>query len=443
MRVRTRYAKSGRFNVAYQVLGAGARDLVVIPIWVSHLEAAWEYPPLAAFYRRLASFARVIVFDKRGTGLSDRVPDDVVPTLEDRMDDVVAVMGAAGSEQAALFGMHEGGAMAALFAATHPERANALVTFGMFARRLAADDFPLGWTAERRREWLEQIERDWGDPVGVEEITPTAAADPGFREWWARYLRVGASPGAARALAEMNSAIDVRDVLPSVRVPTLVLHRAGDRRVSVQEARWIADRIPRARLVELPGEDHLPWVGDQDAVLDEVEEFLTGVRRGPDPDRVLATLLFTDVVESTRRAAEVGDRAWRELIEAHDELVRDELRRWRGEEVDSTGDGVFAAFDGPARAIRCALALAASVRSLGLEIRAGVHTGEVERTSRTLRGISVHIAARVAARAAPGEVLVSHTVKDLIVGSGIALAERGEHVLKGAPGTWRLYAAAG
>lgn len=442
MDVRTSYARAGGFNVAYQVVGEGELDLVGIPIWVSHLEVAWEHPALAGFYRRLASFSRLIVFDKRGTGLSDRLPHDSVPTLEERVEDIQAVMNAVGSERAALFGMHDGGTMAALFAATHPERTAALVTFGMFAKRVVGDDFELGWSPERRRLWLDEIERDWGRPVGIEHVAPSAADDAGFRSWWARYLRFGASPGAAVALTEWNSAVDVRAVLPAVRVPTLVLHRVGDRRVSIEEARWIAATIPDARLVELPGEDHLPWVGDADAVLDEVEEFLTGVRRGGEPDRVLATLLFTDLVASTERAAELGDRAWRDLLEAHDGLVRAELARWGGREVDTTGDGFLALFDGPARAIRCGLALAQRVRALDLDLRVGVHTGEVERAAGTLRGLAVHIGARVASLAGPGEVLVSQTVKDLVVGSRIDLVDRGEHELKGVPGRWRLYSAA-
>jgi class 3 adenylate cyclase len=440
VQVETRYARSGGLSIAYQVVGSGPIDLVVIPIWVSHLEYAWEEPSLARFYRRLASFSRLILFDKRGTGLSDRVADAALPTLEERMDDVGAVMDAAGSERAAIFGMHEGGAMSALYAATHPERVSALVAFGMFASRLEAPDYPWGWTPERRQEWLTEMERTWGGPVGLTEVAPSVAGDARFARWWSTYLRLGSSPGAAVALARMNSEIDIRDVLPAVHVPTLLLHRTGDRRVAVAEARWIADRIPGARLVELPGEDHLPWVGEQDALLDEVEEFLTGVRSGPAPDRVLATVLFTDIVGSTEHAVRLGDGAWRELVERHDHAVRAELGRWRGRELDATGDGFLAEFDGPARAIRCAGEIVARVRALGLEVRAGVHTGEAERTPSTLRGIAVHIGARVAAKAAAGEVLVSQTVKDLVAGSGLAFEDRGEHELKGVPGSWRLYA---
>jgi class 3 adenylate cyclase len=436
----TRYAKSGDVSIAYQVVGEGPIDIVLIPIWVSHLEYAWEEPSLARFYRRLASFSRLILFDKRGTGLSDRVGDVHLPTLEERMDDVGAVMDAVGSERAAMFGVHEGAAMSALFAATHPERVSTLVAFGMFASRLRAPDYPWGWTPERRAEWLDEIERTWGGPVGLAAAAPSAAGDERFARWWSTYLRLGSSPGAALALARMNSDIDIRDVLPAVRVPTLLLHRVDDRRVAVDEARFIAGRIPDARLVELPGEDHLPWVGEQDAMLDEVEEFLTGARSAHPPDRVLATVLFTDIVGSTEHAVRLGDRAWRELVELHDGAVRIALARWGGRELDTAGDSFLAEFDGPARAIRCAADILARVRELGLDLRAGVHTGEVERAGSTLRGIAVHIGARVAAQAAPGEILVSQTVKDLVAGSGLAFEDRGEHALKGVPDSWRLYA---
>ncbi|HSL63436.1 MAG TPA: adenylate/guanylate cyclase domain-containing protein [Gaiellaceae bacterium] len=436
----TRYARSGGVNIAYQVVGDGPFDLVVIPIWVSHLEQAWEEPSLAAFYGRLAAFSRLILFDKRGTGLSDRVADDALPSLEERMDDVRAVMDAVGSREAALFGMHEGGTMAILFAATYPERVRALVTFGAFARRLWAPDHPWGRTADDRAAWVGEIVSAWGGPVGLDRVAPSRAGDEGFAVWWASYLRHGASPGAAAAMARMNDEIDVRPVLGAVHVPTLVVHRVDDRRVDVEEARFLAAEIPGATLVELPGEDHLPWAGDPAAVLDEVELFLTGTRRGPEPDRVLASLLFTDVVGSTRLAASLGDRRWRELLGRHDRLVRAAIEQWRGREVDTTGDGFFAAFDGPARAVRCARAAVEAVRTLGLELRAGVHTGEVEVDGDDVRGIAVHIAARVAALAGPGEVLVSQTVADLVAGSGLAFEERGEHELRGVPGRWRLAA---
>ena len=440
MQVETRYAKCGGLSIAYQVVGNGPIDLVVIPIWVSHLEYAWEEPSLARFYRRLASFSRLILFDKRGTGLSDRVAEADLPTLEERMDDVGAVMDAAGSERAALFGMHEGGAMSALFAAAHPERVSALVAFGMFASRLEAPGYPWGWSPERRREWLAEMEATWGGPVGLAAVAPSVVGDEQFARWWSTYLRLGSSPGAAVALARMNSDIDIRNVLPAVRVPTLLLHRTDDRRVAIDEARWIAGQIPDARLVELPGEDHLAWVGEQDALLDEVEEFLTGARSGPAPDRVLATVLFTDIVGSTEHAVRLGDGEWRELVDRHDRVVRGVLERWRGRELDTAGDSFLAEFDGPARAIRCAAEIVSRVRDLGLEVRAGVHTGEVERTGSAIRGIAVHIGARIAAKASAGEVLVSQTVKDLVAGSGLAFDDRGEHELKGVPDSWRLFA---
>jgi class 3 adenylate cyclase len=438
----TRYAKSGSVSIAYQVMGEGPVDLVVIPIWLSHLEEAWEEPSLAAFYRRLASFSRLILFDKRGTGLSDRVPDANLPTLEERMDDVCAVMREVGSERAAFFGLYDGATMAALFAATYPERTSALVTFAMFAKRMYSPDHPWGVTIERRERLLEAIERDWGGAVRIEEIAPSAADDERFRRWWAGYLRLSGSPGAALTMARMNSEIDIRPILPSIRVPTLVLHRIGDRRVELGEARFIASAIPEARLVELPGEDHLPWVGEADAILDEVEEFVTGALGSVEPDRRLATLVFTDIAGSTNRAVSMGDRDWRALLAQHHALVRRELERYGGHGIDTTGDGFLAAFDGPARAIRAAVASREAVRGLGLDIRAGVHTGEVEVMGNDLGGVAVHIGSRVMNQAGAGEVLVSSTVKDLVVGSGIEFADRGAYELKGVPGEWRLFAVA-
>ncbi|HUH14296.1 MAG TPA: adenylate/guanylate cyclase domain-containing protein [Gaiellaceae bacterium] len=436
----TRYARSGSLSVAYQVVGDGPLDLLFAPGWVSHVEESWEEPLLARFLHRLASFSRLIVFDKRGTGMSDRVPEDRLPTLEERTDDMRAVLDAAGSERAAIFGISEGGNMAATFAAADPRRVTALVTFGIFAKRVWTPDYPWAPTPEERQRSFDLIERDWDGFMDLSDIAPSAAGDEAFMRRLATYLRRAASPGAALALARMNTEIDIRAVLPAIRVPTLVLHRTGDRDSSVEEGRWIAAQIPDARLVELPGEDHLPWVGDQDAVLDEVELFLTGVRRGPEPDRMLATLLFTDIVASTERAAALGDRDWRDLVERHHAVVRAELARWRGREVDTAGDGFLALLDGPARAIRCAAAVVEGVRALGLQVRAGVHTGEVERAGDAVRGIAVHLGARVAAAAAPGEILVSQTVKDLVAGSGIAFDDRGEHELKGVPGRWRLHA---
>ena len=435
-----RYARSGAVNIAYRVVGRGPLDLVVIPGWISHLEGGREDPTLGLprFGRRLAAFARVIAFDKRGTGLSDRVRD--LPTLEQRMDDVRAVLDAVGSERAALLGISEGGSMSVLFAATYPERTTALVLCGAFARRAWAPDYPWGRTAEQLQRHWTAIEESWGGPVDVDTMAPSIADDPQFRQWWASYLRLGASPGAALALQQMNAEIDIRHVLPAIHVPTLVLHRTGDRMVAAAEGRYLADRIPGAKYVELPGVDHLPFVGDTEGLLNEIEEFLTGMRPIGEPDRVLATVLFTDIVGSTTRAAELGDRRWRILLEEHHALVRKELARFRGREIDTAGDGFLATFDGPARAIGCATAITKAVQELGLEIRAGLHTGECERLGDKIAGIAVHIGARVAAAAGPGEVLVTSTVKDLVAGSGLRFADRGVRSLKGVPEDWHLFA---
>ena len=436
----TRYAQSGDVNIAFQVVGDGPLDLVYVPGWVSHLEYFWQEPSYAAFLRRLASFSRLILFDKRGTGMSDRVPDSELPTLEQRMDDVRAVMDAVGSEEAALLGMSEGGPMCLLFAATYPERTRAVIILGSYARRTWAPDHPWAPTEADHEAFIEEVARDWGGAVGLAARAPSQVGNEAFSRWWSTYLRMSASPGAAKTFTRMNAQIDVRDVLPLVQVPTLIVHRGGDRAMSVEGSRYMAERIEGARYVELPGEDHLPFVGDQDQILDEVEEFLTGVRRGPEPDRVLATVLFTDIVGSTGRAAELGDRRWRELLEAHHAAVRGELERFRGREVDTAGDGFLATFDGPARAIRCATAIRGAVERLGLTIRAGLHTGECELHGNNVSGLAVHMGARVAALASPSEVLVSSTVKDLVAGSGIEFDDRGVHELKGIPGDWRLYA---
>jgi len=348
----TRYTRSGDVNIAYQVIGEGPLDLVYVMGWVTNLEAFWQEPSVARFFQRLAAFSRLILFDKRGTGLSDRVPISELPTLEQRMDDVRAVMDAAGSDRAALFGVSEGGPMCALFAATYPRRTSALVLYGSYAKRLRDPDYPWAPTAEERQRWYDLIERGWGGVVDIDTMAPNA--DRPFREWWARYLRMSASPGAALALGRMNAEIDIREVLPSIRVPTLILHRTGDRDMDVGGARYMTSRIAGAKYVELPGDDHLPFVGDQDAILDEIEEFLTGARHHAELDRILATMLFTDVVGSTERAAALGDKRWRDLLESYNQVIREELERFRGREVDTAGDGFFATFDGPARAIRCA-----------------------------------------------------------------------------------------
>src|SRR5437588_3093195 len=437
----TRYARSGDVNIAYQVVGGGPIDLVYVMGWVSNLEAFWQEPSVARFFNRLASFSRLILFDKRGTGLSDRVPLDQLPTLEERMDDVRAVMDAAEVEKAALFGVSEGGPMCALFAATFPQRTHALIMYGSYAKRLRDRDYPWAPTPEERQRWYDLIESGWATAADASTLAPSA--DPQFHKWWARYLRTSASPGAALALGRMNAQIDVRALLPVIQVPTLLLHRTGDLDIDVGGSRWMARQIPGARFVELAGDDHLPFVGDQDAILDEVEEFLTGTRQGPEPDRVLATILFTDLVGSTELAGRVGDRAWRDLLARHQQVIADELRRFRGREIDTTGDGVFAAFDGPARAIRAATAIREGLGRLGLEVRAGVHTGECEVLGEKLTGIAVHTAARIAATASGGQVLVSSTVRDLVAGSGLRFEDRGPTALKGVPGEWRLYEVVG
>jgi len=434
----TRYTKSGAVNIAYQVLGKGPPDLVLVPGWVSNMDVFWEEPSFSRFLTRLASFSRLILFDKRGTGLSDRVAD--MPSLEVRMDDVRAVMDAVGSERAALFGYSEGGPMCALFAATYPERTSALVMAGAYARRLSAPDYPWGLSDEQFHTFLEQVERDWGEAVGVEARAPSMAHDEHFRQWWARFQRMSASPAAGATLARMNAQIDIRDVLPAIRIPTLILHSVNDRTIDVGGSRYMAERIAGAKLVELRGVDHIPWLSDADTVLDEIEEFLTGVRHSQAPDRVLATVLFTDIVGATEKAANLGDRRWHDLLDTHHALVRSELARFRGREIDTAGDGFLATFDGPARAVRCACAISDKVRSLGIEVRAGLHTGECEVMGDKLGGIAVHIGARVAALSRPNEVLVSSTVKDLVAGSGLAFQDRGTQTLKGVPGEWRLFA---
>jgi class 3 adenylate cyclase len=409
-----------------------------VPGWVSNIEVFWEEPAVARFLQRLASFSRLILFDKRGTGLSDRV--GALPDLETRMDDVRAVMDAVGSERAALCGYSEGGVMCALFAATYPARTSALIMMGSYARLQPTLDYPWGRPRPVQEQWLDTCRRDWGGPVGLERRAPSVAQDERVRHWWARFLRLSASPSAAVALSRMNYEIDIRHILPAIRVPTLILHSVGDQTIDVEASRYMAGQIPGAKYVELPSMDHLPWTADADAILDETEEFLTGVRHGPEPDRILATILFTDIVGSTDRAVVLGDRRWRDLLESYQGMVRRELGRFRGREVDQSGDGVLATFDGPARAIRCGRSIIDTVRPVGLDVRAGLHTGECEVMGEKVGGIAVHIGARVAALAQAGEILVSHTVKDLVAGSGIQFASRGTHQLKGVPGEWPLFA---
>lgn len=379
----TRYTRSGDVHIAYQVTGEGRLDLVFVPGFVSHVEASWQSPGRAKFFRRLASFSRLILFDKRGTGLSDRTSQ--IFTLEQRMDDVRAVMDAAGCERAALFGISEGGPMSILFAASYPERTTALVMYGTYAKRAWTAEYPFGWRDEEWAAFFSNVESHWGAPRGLDlDIwAPSIARDEHARAEMAAYLRAAGSPGAVRAVMQMNREIDVRYILPAVRVPTLIVHRTGDRNIRIEHARYMAERIPRAKLVELPGDDHVPWIGDSDLILDEVEEFLTGMRHGPEPDRVLATVLFTDIAGATQKAVELGDRSWRQLLEEHHAVVRRELGRFRGREIDTTGDGFLATFDGPARAIRCAGAIVDAVKPLGVAVRAGLHTGSARSSARS------------------------------------------------------------
>ena len=435
-----RYAQSGDVNVAYQVVGENERDLVLVQGFASHLDLAWEQPELARMFRSLASFSRLILFDKRGTGLSDRSVG--APTLEERMDDVRAVMDAAGSEHAVLMGVSEGAPMCILFAATYPERTDALVLYGGMARSTEAPDYPWAPPADGLVEAAEELVMPVvyeGEDIDI--WMPSLADDPRTKEWLARYHRAGASPDGIRQIFEMFLEIDVRDVLPTLRVPTLVIHRRGDRVVNRRAGKWMADQIPDARYVELPGQDHMPWAGDLDGVIEEIRAFLTGARFAPEPDRVLATVMFTDVVSSTQRAVALGDRRWKDVLDAHDEAVREQLATFRGREVKTTGDGFLATFDGPARAIRCGHAIADAARQLGVDVRVGLHTGEIELRGEDIGGVAVHIGQRVSALAEPCEILVSSTVKDLVAGSGIQFDDRGEHELKGVPGMWHLYAA--
>jgi class 3 adenylate cyclase/pimeloyl-ACP methyl ester carboxylesterase len=436
----TRYAKSGDVNIAYQVVGDGPFDLVHVPPFVSNLELQWEDPAERRYFERLASFSRLIMFDKRGTGLSDRV---AVATLEERMDDLRAVMDAAGSERAAIYGGSEGGALSILFAATYPERVSALVLYGAYARLAWASDYPDGVPEDAWIDGLPLVEKSWGRGTGegpfVNALAPKLANDPVFQKTYGRWERLSASPGAVVAILRMVHDLDVRHLLTAIRVPTLVVHRTADPSHAAG-SRYLGAHIPGARVVELPGDQYFPHFGDQDRILDEIEEFLTGVRPMHAPDRALATVLFTDIVSSTERAATLGDDAWSHTLDAHDALVVRAVERHRGRRINTTGDGMLATFDGPARGVRCAQAICKAVRSLGVEVRAGLHTGEIELRGDDIGGIAVHIGARVSALAGPGEVLVSSTVKDLVAGSGITFADRGSQVLRGVPDEWRIFA---
>jgi class 3 adenylate cyclase len=428
-KVRTRYTRSGDASIAYQVLGEGPIDLVVVNGPASHLELLWEEPATAHCFERLASFSRLVLFDRRGTGLSD--PVSRPPTLEQQMDDLSAVLDAAGTERTALFGASDLG-LCALYAATYPDRVTALVLSGVGPKG------GLTMTPEVRSQFLDAIESNWGDGTLLTLFAPSKVGNHAFEEWWGRMQRSAVSPGMARQLMEMISETDLRAVLPSIKVPTLVTHITGDRLVPVELGREVAELIPDARFLEYEGDDAYAWT-DMPA-LDDIEEFLTGRRADPEVDRVLATVMFTDIVGSTEAAARLGDQRWRELLSDHHTMVRLELGRWRGNEIKTIGDGFLATFDGPARAVRCAEAIRASVRSLGLELRAGLHTGECELVGSDVAGIAVHIGARVMSEAAPGEILASSTVKDLVVGSGLEFADRGLHALRGLPEQWHLYA---
>ncbi len=434
-----RYAKNGDVHLAYQVVGDGPIDLVYTPgIW-SNVDVMWEEPRWARYLNRLASFSRLILFDMRGIGLSDRGPEP--PVVEIQMDDVRAVLDAAGSEAAAVFGGARGTAPSVLFAASYPERTRALVLYAPNVRTLEAPDYPWGMTLEGWRHFHERFVDEMGTGQNLDLQGPDGAHDEAFTRWWARFERSVASRQAYRELAKILGQIDVRSALEHVQAPSLVLHRTGDRIIDVGQGRYVAEHIPGARFVELTGASHIPFLGDQDAILDEIEEFLTGARPAPETDRVLATVLFTDIVGSTEQAARLGDRRWSELLAGHHALVRRELERFRGREVDAAGDGFMAAFDGPARAIRCAAAIVAAVRGLGIEVRAGLHSGECQIAGERLAGIAVHIAARICALAGAGEVLTSGTVRDLVAGSGIEFQDRGVQELKGVPEAWHVYQA--
>jgi pimeloyl-ACP methyl ester carboxylesterase len=436
----TQYARSGDLSIAYQVFGDGPVDLVYVPGWVSNVELIWEEPYLSRFFRRLSSFARVITFDKRGTGLSDPVSAENLPDLETRMDDLRAVMDEVGSQSATLFGHSEGGAMCMLFAAVYPDRTDRLILTGSGAKRIRADDYPWAPTAEERSAAVRETKQNWGGTEDLRSAAPSRADDPAFQKWWGRYKRLSASPLAAATLSAMNSQVDVRSVLGSITAPTLLLYRQDDHGVSVEEGEYIAERIERARLKVLPGGDHLFWAGDTELMLEEIEEFVTGERGSADPDRRLATVMFTDIVGSTSKAASLGDSDWRGVLENHNHLVRSELDRWRGVEVGTAGDGFLATFDGPIRAINCCLAIRSGIETLGLQIRGGVHTGMVEVVGDDIAGLAVHIGSRIGGAANPGEVFVSSTVKDLVAGSQFHFDDRGLHALKGVPDEWHLFA---
>jgi class 3 adenylate cyclase len=438
MQPKTRYAKSGDGSIAYQVLGEGPLDVVFIPGFVSNVEFYWELPTTTRIFERLASFSRVVLWDKRGTGLSD--PIDHVPTLDERVDDLKALMNTVESERAAFFGVSEGGPMSLLFAATHPERTAALILYGASPKFSASPDWEWGWSGEEITEFVDDIDSNWGEPALLNLFGPSQADNEAIRYAWGRYQRMGASPATARAVLEALCQLDCREILSAISAPTLILHPVGDRVAHVGAARYMARQIPGAQMVEFPSTDHLMVMYDPDPIVDEIEQFLTGVRHDTQSNRVLATVMFTDIVGSTVRAAELGDHRWRDLLATHDAAVRRELKRFDGREIKTTGDGFLATFTAPSRAITCACAVRDAVRQFGIDMRVGLHTGECELMGDDVGGVAVHTGARVAALAEAGEVLVSSTVKDLVAGSRTGFVDRGTHALKGVPGEWRLFA---
>lgn len=435
--IETRYAKSGDLNIAFQVFGEGRVNLVYIPGWTSNVEFMWTIPENREFLSKLASFARVLVLDRRGTGLSDPVENP--PTLEERMDDVRAVMDAVGWQRAAIWGVSEGGPMAMLFSATYPDRTDSLLLYGTFACFSRRDGYPCGYSDRANEKWLAQVEASWGSGELSQGFAPSRAKNADFVRLFARFERMAMSPGTARKLFRLLTELDVRHVLSAIRVPTLILHRVDDTPVKVENARYIAERIAGAKYVELPGDDHIPFMGDQDELLAEIREFLTGERVAPEADRILTTILFCDIVDSTRRAAELGDRDWKALLSRFYAIADEKLKEFRGRKLDTAGDGLFASFDGPARAVRCGEALCRVLRELGVQLRVGIHTGECEVLGDKYSGIAVHLGARIASAAEPGQVVVSSTVKDLVVGSGIRFEDLGPRALKGVPEEWRLF----